>query len=234
MYAIDRYTTIQLHVRGAILQAVAISTKLGWMDAKDLVKSDVMVTLSNLMANEALESKRLGLSLISALLNEFLFTNGTTSLGLPIDFHHSCQGSFLKSHLLQVFQMVLQCAHQSTTSPNPEFANLALSCAEKILCWDFQGNAAALLGNKTEVSFEKEKAAPRLPMEWKSTILVPEVIHLFFQLAHLYSDHGSIGTKAITCLVQLAGIHGPVFDSEQTKSAFLSNYSESFRAYTTR
>ena len=195
---------------------------------------DVMSTLSNLMTNEALESKRLGLSLVSALLNEFLFTNGTTSLGLPLDFHHSCQGSFQKSHLLAVFQMVLQCANLTISSPNPEFANLALSCSEKILCWDFQGNAAALLGNKTEVSLEKEKAAPRLPIEWKNVVLVPEVVRLFFRLAHLYGDQGSVGAKAIACLVQLAGIHGPILDSDQTKVSFLSNYVDSFRLYTSR
>ena len=234
MYVIERYSSIQHHVRGAIFQAVAISTKLGWMDSNDLVKADVMGTVSNLISNESTESKTLGLFIVSALLNEFLFTNGTTSLGLPLDFHHSCQRSFQKSHLLELFQMVLQCAHLTTTTANPEFANLALSCVEKILSWDFQGNPTALLGKKSEISVEKEKIAPRLPLEWKHVILVPEVVHIFFQLAHLYSSNGNISSKAITCLVQLAGIHGPVIEEFSDSLIFLTNFTECFQIYTSR
>ncbi|KAJ3359354.1 Exportin-4 [Kappamyces sp. JEL0680] len=233
-YAIERYASIQHHVRGALLQAIAISTKIGWMDPKDLVKPVVMKSLSDLLGNEQMESKSLGLVLINALLSEFLFTHGATSLGLPVDFHQSCQASFQKSHLLSIFQMVLQCIHQTINTPslqNKNFANQSLSCAEKILCWDFTANASALFGNKNEVSLEREKTAPRLPLEWKSIVVVPDVVQLFFQLAHVYAHDPVMAPKTYTCLVQLAGIHGPVFDTTETQRNYISFYVTALRGF---
>jgi hypothetical protein len=189
-----------------------------------------MNALNDLMNNQANDLKKLGLGLILALLNEFQFSNGT-SLGLAIDFHQSCQAAFQKTHLLEIFKIVLQATNQASVGDNEEFLMFSLTCCEKILSWEFGANNTALFGNKSEVYIDKEKTALKLPLEWKSVILVPGVTQLFFRLAQTLGDNGSLSAKPITCIVQLAGINGPIFESPQIQQTYIANFISSFNTY---
>ena len=230
-FTIEKYSNVAYHVRGALLQTIAVITKITWLSAKDPLKNDVMNGLNELMSNQSVDSKKLGLWLILALLNEFQFTNGT-SLGMPIDFHQSCQAAFQKTHLLEIFKFVLQATNQASSRREDEdFLALSLTCCEKILCWEFGANNTALFGNRSEVYIDKEKTALKLPLEWKTVILVPGVTPMFFQLAQVYDDEGSLSSKIATCIVQLAGIHGPVFESPHSQQIYVANFIASFGAY---
>ncbi len=130
--------------------------------------------------------------------------------------------------------MVLECNHQIINTPSLQrttHADQALSCAEKILCWDFTADNSALFGSKCEVSAEKEKVAPRLPMEWKNLVTVPDVVHLFFKLAQLYGDEPSMFARTATCLVQLAAIQGPIFENQEVHRNYISFFMPPFRQF---
>ncbi|KAI8897703.1 armadillo-type protein [Globomyces pollinis-pini] len=241
-YSINRYANILHHVRGAILQTIAISTKLSWLDSNDLIKVDVMNTISNLMANPTYVSRKLGLAFLSAILIEFESTKAS-SIGLSLDFHHSCQTSFQKSHMIPIFQMVLQCLHdnvQSRSNPNAsgntphqieELIGSSLHCADKILCWDYSTNATSLFKNKDEIYLDNQTPSLKLSIEWKNVLLTPEVLHLFFQLSAIYFNEPAMCSRPIKCLTQLAGVHGSVFETEEVQRSYITTYMAGFKVY---
>jgi hypothetical protein len=234
MFIFERYDTLEHHVRGVILQTIAISTKLGWNSSQDRTKQDVMNFLQQLM-QDAAPKQKLGLALLISLLTEFQSAKAS-SLGLALDYHQTCQVSFQKEYLISLFQICLQAIHTAGRIENPkeqhEIITMAIRGSELILSWDFTTNAVSLIKNKDEVYLEGNQRVPlRLPSEWGVVLQVPEVVRLFFSLAHRFAEEASISARLTTCLTQLASVSGPVFMKPELKAEYFLNYIACFDEY---
>lgn len=214
LFILERFDRLEHHTKGIVLQTIAISTKLGW-NLKDRTKDDVMQLLLQLL-RDSNDKKKLGLSLLIALLSEFQSTKASI-VGLSLDFHSSCQLSFQKQYLILMFQLCLETMHR------PDCVSLSIRACELILSWDFTTNP-----------FQKEsdvRRPLRLPPEWGVVLQEPKVIQLFFQLAQQYGSDPSLATRLYNCLVQLAGVSGPVFQLPQLKEQYFLNYIHCFDGY---
>jgi hypothetical protein len=211
------------------LQTIAILTKLAWNDTKDNLNVDVINAVNN-MSQEPTQ-QIVGLNLLLSLLTEFESLN-SSSLGLSLDFHQLCHAAFQNTQLINMFQLVLQVLHKNLQlQDNQDIISIAVVCLEKILCWNFDSNLSVLLNKREEGHIEKEQPLLKLPAGWKAVIGVPEVILLFFELQNRYFENPLLEPKISACLVQLAGVHGPVFDSLESRYSYVSNFMMAFNQY---
>jgi hypothetical protein len=206
---------------------VSILAKLGWNDAKDGVAQIVVNFL--LKAMEKVNNRTLGLSLINSLLLEFNSTKGS-SLGVSLDFHQSCQIGFQKELLIRLFQMVVQAIHENVETGDEQILKLSITCAENILTWEFV-NAGKLLQNKSEVYLDKNKALLKLSADWRPVLCYPGTVQLFFQLSQQYFRNPILSAKLGNCLIQLAGVHGPIFEDKNIHYQYIANFATSFNGY---
>ncbi|KAJ3275135.1 Exportin-4 [Terramyces sp. JEL0728] len=113
---------------------------------------------------------------------------------------------------------------------NHDLVRAALACAEKILCWNFVANASSIVRSRDE-NLDKEKNPLKLPVEWRNVLLVPELLSLFFQLCTVYFNEPDMSAKTITCLTQLASVHGPIFDTQEMQQVYVNNFLGGFKGY---
>ncbi|KAJ3323580.1 Exportin-4 [Boothiomyces sp. JEL0866] len=113
---------------------------------------------------------------------------------------------------------------------NHDLVRASLACSEKILCWNFVANASSIVRSRDE-NLDKEKNPLKLPVEWRNVLLVPELLSLFFQLSTVYFNEPDMSSKTITCLTQLASVHGPIFETPDMQQVYVNNFLGGFKGY---
>ena len=205
------------HVRATVYQTIAIFTKL---NSNFLILHDLQQMLQS-----DLPTQKLALGLMNALLVEYQGTR-SFSLGMSMEFHQNCQSQFQSKLLLDFFKMVINSILANIQ--DVEVVKLSIACAENILCWNFV-KTATLVKIKFQIQ-DAEKTNLRLPTDWNE-VISPQVIELFFQVASMYTVDQILASKLTTCLSQLAGVNGPIFDDLQFKFQYLSGYSTHYAQY---
>jgi len=68
----------------------------------------------------------------------------------------------------------------------------------------------------------------RLHTTWQDIILEPAILDLFFTLYWKVRSNPQLAHHAMTCLIQLASLHGKILNTEQVKMQYLTNYMQRF------
>ncbi|XJO74025.1 hypothetical protein BDV3_004907 [Batrachochytrium dendrobatidis] len=222
-YLVQRCATLQQYVMAKVAYTAALAIKLGYLQDTCQYKDQLLSDIIQLLFNPDWHKRHAALQLLIALLEEFS-SKKATALGLPWNFHHDCQVSFERSHLQVVFESILRSIHNELRSPQflstidgKKILNHNLFCAEKILSWTcISGSPATLAPACSVVNSNEEEFydAPNFPATWRTVLLSPNVLGLFFQIAMLFAREPSISTKAHKCVIQLAGLHGDVLANE--------------------
>ncbi|CAG8724218.1 1858_t:CDS:2, partial [Cetraspora pellucida] len=100
---------------------------------------------------------------------------------------------------------------------------ISLNLVEKILYWDFTSKNDSLLAG----TFAKEgndiiedalfitAKTREFPASWRSLIIHNEVLRMFFTLYKIVQQNEALAHRCRQCLVQISGLHGEIFESEQ-------------------
>ncbi|KAJ3089378.1 Exportin-4 [Quaeritorhiza haematococci] len=237
-FVLQRDGVLERFVKEQVLQAVAVMVKRGWLDESPAEKEVVFHRVTELLAAPELAKKQIALSLLNALIDEFS-TDKASAVGLPWDFHHRCRRSFEEGELRRIFQIILQLLHafmhghqqhvqhhpQATLSHEDKaFLGQCVVAAEKVLSWEFAMPNDELLagtfdnrggsGGGADDSSSDLTVSTRFPASWREILVRPDVLDLFFQLHSLVLYYTTFSHRSRQCLVQLAGMHGPVFGGD--------------------
>lgn len=68
----------------------------------------------------------------------------------------------------------------------------------------------------------------RLHIQWQDIIVDPAVLDLFFGVYWKVRNYPQLAHHAMTCLVQLASLHGRILTTDQVKMQYLTNYIQRF------
>lgn len=158
-----RFTNRTEHyVRESLLQVIALVSKRGWIEDSPTEKEIPFARLTGLLSpSAALDAHSIGLSLLSALLNEF-GSDKASAVGLPNEFHLRCHRSFevfmdaplgtfplikfpkqmerLLPLLGQLFTVMHPLTSQITGALSPDqgaVLGLCFNVLDKILSWEF-------------------------------------------------------------------------------------------------
>lgn len=84
------------------------------------------------------------------------------------------------------------------------------------------------LANLCLASESGENASLALPSVWRDVILDPIVLNLFFTVYLKIRNNPQIAHHAMSCLVQLASLHGTVLTTHDESIRYLMSYMEKF------
>lgn len=169
-------------------------------------------------------------------MQEYAVTVKSADVGLIWEVHFRLKKSFEALDLKRIFRFtvgVLEQIIRSGHRPEGEQALLTkqlLTIVEMVLCWS---HVSPLLSKRLigafEAIYESDMApALRLSLNWRDTIMQPELLALFFEIHMYVRSNPDLAGPSMTCLVQLASLSGGVVSNPNPKQQYLENYVNGF------
>ncbi|KAG6447436.1 hypothetical protein O3G_MSEX004968 [Manduca sexta] len=223
-------------LREKLLQTIAIIIKRGSIDDGGRERKALLGELEKIILSSTINQQRLACSLILAIMQEYAITVKSADVGLIWEVHFRLKKSFEALDLKRIFRFtvgVLEQIIRSGHRPEGEQALLTkqlLTIVETVLCWS---HVSPLLSKRLIGAFEaiyESDTVPalRLSMNWRDTIMQPELIALFFEIHMYVRSNPELAGPSLTCLVQLASLSGVVVSASNLKQQYLENYVASF------
>lgn len=217
-------------------QTIAIIIKRGSIDDSGRERKALIGELEKIILSSPINQQKLACSLILAIMQEYAITVKSADVGLIWEVHFRLKKSFEALDLKRIFRFTVGVLEQIVRSghrPEGEQAILTkqlLTIVETVLCWS---HVSPLLSKRLIGAFEaiyESDTAPalRLSMNWKDTIMQPELIALFFEIHMHVRLNPELASPSLTCLVQLASLSGVVVSASNMKQQYLENYVNGF------
>ncbi|KAM3965077.1 exportin-4 [Aphomia sociella] len=223
-------------VREKLLQTIAIIIKRGSIDDGGRERKALLGELEKIILSSPISQQKLACSLILAIMQEYAITVKSADVGLIWEIHFRLKKSFEAIDLKRIFRFTVGVLEQIVRSghrPEGEQALLTkqlLTIVETVLCWS---HVSPLLSKRLIGAFEaiyESDTAPalRLSLNWRDTIMQPELLALFFEIHMYVRSNPDLASPSLTCLVQLASLSGVVVSASNLKQQYLENYVNSF------
>lgn len=234
-YVIEN-ATLAAFVRERILQVIAIMVKR---------RSSVLIVpvpertklfdeIEMLVMSGDLPRQVLGCSLMFAIMQEHAITVKSADIGLRYEVHYKVKKNFESTDLKRIFEFCLRAITELIKAEKP-FNNTVcvlmkqlLAILEGVLTWQFTTRRPLFkkLAGLVEVRYELgDNPSLCPPMNWKSCLLQPNI---FFEIYWNVRDNPQLAHHALTCLVQLASLHGKILLSKSDELAYLTAYIQCF------
>ncbi|CAB3226668.1 unnamed protein product [Arctia plantaginis] len=222
-------------LREKLLQTIAIIVKRGSIeDGRE--RKALLGELEKIILSSPISQQKLACSLILAIMQEYAITVKSADVGLIWEVHFRLKKSFEALDLKRIFRFtvgVLEQIIRSGHRPEGEQALLTkqlLTIVEMVLCWS---HVSPLLSKRLigafEAIYESDMApALRLSLNWRDTIMQPELLALFFEIHMYVRSNPDLAGPSLTCLVQLASLSGGVVSNPSPKQQYLENYVNGF------
>lgn len=218
-----------------MFQTIAIIIKRGSVDDGGRERKALLTELEKIILSSPINQQKLACSLILAIMQEYAITVKSADVGMIWEVHFRLKKSFEALDLKRIFRFTVGVLEQIVRSghrPEGEQAMLTkqlLTIVETVLCWS---HVSPLLSKRLigafEAIFESDTPALRLSLNWRDTIMQPELIALFFEIHMYVRSNPDLASPSLTCLVQLASLCGVVVSVGNLKQQYLENYVNSF------
>ncbi|XP_034829098.1 exportin-4-like isoform X1 [Maniola hyperantus] len=222
-----------------LLQTIAVIIKRGSISDGGRERKALLDELEKIILSSPISQQKLACSLILSIMQEYAITVKSADVGLIWEVHFRLKKSFEALDLKRIFRFTVGVLEQIVRSghhPEGEQALLTkqlLTIVETVLCWSHVSPylSKRLIG-AFEAIYESDTApALRLSLNWKDTIMQPELIALFFEIHMYVRTTPELANPSLTCLVQLASLSGVVVSAGNLKQQYLQyfeNYVNSF------
>ncbi|XP_032516435.2 exportin-4-like [Danaus plexippus] len=219
-----------------LLQTIAVIIKRGSISDGGRERKALLEELEKIILSSPISQQKLACSLILAIMQEYAITVKSADVGLIWEVHFRLKKSFEALDLKRIFRFTVGVLEQIVRSghrPEGDQALLTkqlLTIVETVLCWS---HVSPLLSKRLIGAFEaiyESDTAPalRLSLNWKDTIMQPELLALFFEIHMYVRTNPELANPSLTCLVQLASLSGVVVSASNLKQQYLENYVNSF------
>ncbi|XP_034253012.1 LOW QUALITY PROTEIN: exportin-4-like [Thrips palmi] len=233
-YVVEK-STLATFVRERILQVIAIMVKRQRREEFGIERSKLLDEIEMLVMSGDLPRQVLGCSLMSAIMQEHAITVKSADIGLRYEDHYKVKKNFESTDLKRIFEFCLRATTELIKAEKPFNSTVLvlmkhlLSILEGVLTWQFTTRRPLFksLAGLVEVRYElgdNPSLCPRCP-KWKNVLFQPNI---FFEIYWNVRDNPQLAHHALTCLVQLASLHGPLMASKSDEIAYLTAYIQCF------
>lgn len=224
-------------VREKLLQVIAIIIKRSSVDDFGVERVQILAETQKLIKSGDVNQQLISCSMIMAIMQEYVNTVKSDDTGLTFYEHFKAKKHFENSDLKKVFIMILEAmkellkVYDNMNSMHLHLMKQFLNIMELILTWSFISvMIPKKIINICETVAKTNQAPPlRLSIIWENVILDPTLLDIFFYIYWKVRDNVTLQTKALTCLVQLSTLNGPVLNGNRGNNlAYLLKYSTHF------
>eukprot|EP01048_Picozoa_sp_COSAG05_P020223 COSAG05_NODE_3379_length_2100_cov_1.389805_3_plen_293_part_00 len=244
---LDQHATLDLAVLKQLLQITALLTKRGWFDAAEVhpngadrgenALSLVFAQLPKLLAADV-ECQIVGGRLLFILTDEFSFAH-SSAVGLAWEQHLQSRLGFEQSALPRIFSEVIQilghheevraeCSVPTRTNLYSDWIGVWLATLTSILSWEFSHQ------NVTKHDFfalgpqlvQNEPTLLQPGPAWRAALTDGRLVELLLSIATsmLNTSDADSASRSRQALLALCNLDGTIFESKQTRSAFLNEF----------
>eukprot|EP01129_Flabellula_baltica_P015790 TRINITY_DN8167_c0_g1_i1.p1 TRINITY_DN8167_c0_g1~~TRINITY_DN8167_c0_g1_i1.p1 ORF type:complete len:1073 (+),score=143.30 TRINITY_DN8167_c0_g1_i1:24-3242(+) len=226
--------SLPYHVSNQCLITIASIVKRGWlkpsldeMNDVDSMKISLFEDINSLMGSDDILMKTIGVRLCNTLVGEFSFSNKSTSMGMPIEFHRACMESFSSQGFLQKIMItILDTLSPLVNITNYEtphikekidsFFQYSLDVISKALAWPYNKNII-------DLSFSEEDEHVDIGEEWSDFINREDILNFFF---HIFCTREHENTILSVCQIisYLSSVKSNVFNSSEQMLNFYRNF----------
>lgn len=235
---------IQPFVREKILQVVAIMIKRSSILDAGVERGFILDEAQKMISSGDISQQYLACRIVYNIMQEYSTTIKSVSddTGLTFNEHFKAKKQFELIDLRKIFVMIfdaLVAIMKIIDLTNPTHTHLLLefmNIHEQVLMW---GYVSPLLSKRLVGIFEtinKTDQCPslRLTLPWERIILDPRVVEVFFGVYWKVRELPQIQPKALTCIVQLSTLNGPVLNNQENKLKYVTNFLTNFLQLTSR
>lgn len=229
-YCIER--DIPSFIRAKVLQVVAIMIKRASIADSGIDRLQIMHEMGQMIQLGTQQQQYLACRILYTVMQEFLITIKSDDTGLTFEEHFKAKKMFELSDLKRIYVMVFQAAEKllgQLDVANAEHVALMgeyIAIFEIIMLW---GYISPLLPKRLISALEStskmdQSPALRLGAQWAPVILEPKVLEVFFGIYWKVRDVPVLQHRSLTCLVQFSTLNGPVIDTADTRTKYVTNY----------
>ena len=126
----------------------------------------------------------------------------------------------------QVLQHYLNADWASLSSEDHTLLSGFLNISSQILNWDFHNEVNMMVDVYLVILIHKPEAAVHLkpPRTYATTFLDPNFVLLFLKLLSKVHENEDEMHHVVQCLIQLASLSKPVFETEEERQTYLINF----------
>lgn len=244
----QHYAEMPNYLSGAMLQAVVLLMKRGWLERAPTERDGILQQMGVLMttsstgsdASTGITTRLIATKWLLAFVTEFSSASKSSVMFQPVEFHTKSRKALEKRGLKQLVGFAIQLledlirtttmssAQDGTVSKEQlELLQTAFMLCIELLNWsttDEMGNLMWTLSSSTVG--EERKAAIHPDESWRDILVRSELIHSAF---NTYAFFRTLATKneqllhlARQFLIQLASLQGPIFKPKELQIPFLS------------
>ncbi|XP_054980732.1 ran-binding protein 17 [Sorex araneus] len=200
----------------ALIHTIAKITKLGWFEAQDgqFVFREIIADVKKFLQG-TMEHCVIGVIILSELTQEM----NLVDYSRPSAKHRKIAASFRDSSLRDVFVLACSLLKEVLAKPlnlqDEDQQHLVLQALKLVLhCLNFD-----FTGSSADESAD-DLCTVQIPTTWKTILLEPKTLDLFFRLYH--SLPPLLSQLALSCLVQFASTRRSLFSSLE-RATYLGN-----------
>ena len=223
------------YVKEKILQVIAIMIKRSSIEDFGIERSRIIDEAKSMIMSDDIVRQNLACSIIYAIMQEYFTTVKSGDTGLTFEDHFKAKKHFEKNDLRKIFVMVLEAlgmllpVFDATNGMQITLMQLFLQILETVLTW---GYISPLFPKRLINIFEnvyKSDLPPLRPnVQWLPIMGDPKFLEIFFNTYWKVRDNSDLQAKAMTCLVQLSTLNGPLMQNEEFKEknfrSFLTHF----------
>lgn len=213
-------------IREKLLQVIAIIIKRSSIDDFGVERVQILEETQKMIKSGDVNQQLISCSMIMAIMQEYVNTVKSDDTGLTFYEHFKAKKNFENSDLKKVFVMILDSmkellkVYENTNSMHLHLMKQFLNIMELILTWSF---ISVMIPKKIisicETVAKTNQAPPlRLSIHWESVIMEPMLLDIFFYTYWKVRDNEALQAKALTCLVQLSTLNGPVLNANSSNN----------------
>ncbi|XP_026636558.1 ran-binding protein 17 isoform X1 [Microtus ochrogaster] len=200
----------------ALIQVIAKITKLGWFEVQkdEFVFRDIIADVKRFLQG-TVEHCIIGVIILSELTQEM----NLVDYSRPSAKHRKVATSFRDTSLKDILVLACSLLKQVLAKPlnlqDQDQQNLVMQVLKLVLnCLSFD-----FIGSSADESAD-DLCTVQIPTTWRTIILEPETLDLFFNLYH--SLPPLLSQLALSCLVQFASTRRSLFSSPE-RARYLGN-----------
>uniref|UniRef100_A0A5K4FA61 Exportin-4 n=1 Tax=Schistosoma mansoni TaxID=6183 RepID=A0A5K4FA61_SCHMA len=180
----------------------------------------------------------LGLFILSALLDEFSYSEDSAQLNMPLEAHVFLRARFQDYELVRLFKNLLCLANQllvcwssldcsALSQGQSEVVFRVISCLDMITGWDFLPRELIRF-HVSLLRRSDEEARFRPSAKWNDTIgsdAFPRTSLLFIKLHTWVRVSDLLGARTLSCLVRFSSMSGPLIYPNSSSACINNNSS---------
>lgn len=224
-------------IREKILQVVAIMIKRASTTDMGVERGYILVEMQKMLQSGDVQQQFLACRIIYTIMQEYVTTVKSDDTGMTFDEHFRAKKQFELVDLKKIFCMVMTAFDELlkqldlSQQAHVHLLHEYFTIEEQILMWGYVSPwlPKRLISVFETINKTDQNPALRLSSQWEAIFIQnTKVTDMFFGVYWKVRDIPELQQKAMTCIVQLSSLNGPLMNNATNRLEYVARFIRNF------